>query len=96
MRNDYNYLLGRLELKTDPKSGLYIELVDYEHFDYIDDVLTEIFDIDYSFRTQENDQAPCYIYFEDKSPQVDIAKAVEAINKFHTLNGKEYLSPSEG
>ena len=95
MCGDYSYLLGRLELKTDPKFGLYIELSDYEHFDYIDDVLTEVFDIEYSFRVQENDQAACYIYFEDKSPQQKIVKVVEAINEYHASNGREYRLSSE-
>ena len=94
--SDYRYLLRRLELKTDSEFGLYIELTDYEHFDYIDDVLTEVFNIEYSFRTQENDEAPCFVYFEEKSLKLDVEKAIDEINEYHKLNKKEYPLTSEG
>lgn len=86
---DFSYIRQALQLCQHEEWGPYITFVDYEHFDYIDDVLTEIFELEYSFRI-ENDDGSESIYFEDKISFENLSNVIAQINTFHREHNREF------
>lgn len=90
MLNKFRYILSPIALQVDENWGAYIQLIDYEHRDYIEDVLCEYFDIEYSFRSNEDNTGDYVLYFENKYKFKTIEKAITQINEYHKINEREY------
>ena len=70
-------------------SAVLIELIDYEHRDYIEDVISEKFDIETT--TINEDLIGRYILCFPKTLSFKkIESVVSEINRYHLENGKEY------
>ena len=76
-------LRRKLELKVDPENGLVLELDDWNHRDYIEDVLAEHFDIEYEYLVEDEKSDKHTLYFFDSVEQSVLEKAIEVINKYH-------------
>ncbi|MFC4701727.1 hypothetical protein ACFO4O_16345 [Glaciecola siphonariae] len=94
MSDHFEYILSQLKISEDDEWGLCIELIDYEHFDYIDDVITEIFDIEYSFCVMDESEGKFIMYFKDDVTKCLLVDAVSKINRHHKFEKKEYVLPS--
>ncbi|WP_435277115.1 hypothetical protein ACMAZF_09510 [Psychrobium sp. nBUS_13] len=90
MLNKFRYILSPIALQVDENWGAYIQLIDYEHRDYIEDVLCEYFDIEYAFRSNEDNTGDYVLYFEDKYKFKTIEQAITQINEYHKINKREY------
>lgn len=76
-------LRQKLKLRVDPKQGPSLELDDWSHRDYIEDVLAEHFDIDYKYFIEDKKSGGYTLYFCDSVEVTDIENAIEAINRHH-------------
>jgi hypothetical protein len=47
MLDEFRYILSEIKVVEHPEWGASIELIDYEHRDYIEDVFTEHFDLEH-------------------------------------------------
>ena len=90
MLEEFRYLLSPINVKQHPEWGAYIELIDYEHKDYIEDVLCEYFDLEYAFSSNEDDTGNYILYFAENAAFDSVDKAVSEINQYHKINNKEY------
>lgn len=94
MSDQFGYILSQIKVSEDDEWGLCIELIDDEHFDYIDDVITEIFDIEYSFCVKDDSEGKFIMYFEDYVTKRLLIDVVSKINCHHKFERKEYVLPS--
>ena len=90
MLEEFRYLLSPINVKQHPEWGAYIELIDYEHKDYIEYVLCEYFDLEYAFSSNEDDTGNYILYFAENAAFDSVDKAVNEINQYHKINNKEY------
>ncbi|KID56533.1 hypothetical protein JF50_11350 [Pseudoalteromonas luteoviolacea] len=90
MLEEFRYILSPLNVKKHPEWGAFIELIDYEHRDYIEDVLCEHFDLDYAFSSNEYVTGDYVLYFSANATFEAVEKAVNEINHYHNINNKEY------
>jgi hypothetical protein len=67
MLEEFRYILSELNVGQDPTWGAFVELIDFEHRDYIEDVFIEIFDVEYSFSTNEDASGKYILYFEENA-----------------------------
>nr|WP_306287436.1 hypothetical protein [Pseudoalteromonas sp. WY3] len=81
--------MSKIEVKEHPKFGASIELIDYEHRDYIEDVLCEKFDLDNAFVSNEDVTGDYVIYFGSKASIEQVKSVVAEINN-HTENDREF------
>ena len=88
--DEFRYILSTIEAKEHPKWGASIELIDWEHRDYIDDVLVEIFDLEYSFSSHDEKTGFYTLYFVENATLEKIKAVVTEINRYHLENDKEY------
>jgi hypothetical protein len=94
MSDQFQYILSQIKISEDDEWGLCIELIDYEHFDYIDDVITEIFDIEYSFCVKDESEGKFIMYFENNVTKRILVDVISKINRQHKFEKKEYVLPS--
>ncbi|KZN48596.1 hypothetical protein N474_18690 [Pseudoalteromonas luteoviolacea CPMOR-2] len=90
MLEEFRYILSPIRVKQHAEWGPYIELIDYEHLDYIDDVLCECFDLDCAFFLNEDVTGKYILYFAENATFDVVEKAVNEINEYHKVNNKEY------
>ncbi|WP_220465379.1 MULTISPECIES: hypothetical protein, partial [unclassified Colwellia] len=90
MLDEFRYILTEIKVVADPKWGASIELIDYEHRDYIEDVLTEHFDLESAFQSNEDVTNDYVLYFCDNASFDQVAEVVKKINEYHRVNDKEY------
>ena len=90
MLEEFRYILSPISVKSHPEWGAYIELIDYEHRDYIEDVLCEHFDLDYAFCSNEDATGDYVLYFAEKASIEAVERAVSKINEFHKVNKIDY------
>ena len=83
-------LRRKLELRIDPVQGPVLELDDWNHRDYIEDVLAEHFDIDYEYLIEDEKSGKYTLYFCESNKVADIENAIEAINKHHESSQELY------
>ena len=83
-------LTTKLEVASDEMWGPCIYLINWEHADYIEDVLAEHFDLEYQFKISDEDENKYVLYFADKASFKDVEKAARTINEFHLSKGKLY------
>jgi len=88
--DEFRYILSKIEVKEHPKWGASIELIDYEHRDYIDDVLCGIFDLEYAFSSNEDSTGHYILYFAENATFEKVNAVVTEINRYHLENDKEY------
>ena len=94
MREELRYILSSISVKSHPEWGAYIELIDYEHRDYIEDVLCENFNLDYAFCLNEDITGGYVLYFAENASIEAVEKSVSEINEFHKINEINYnVSP---
>lgn len=94
MNEKFQYLLSEITIETDLSTGPTLKLIDWHHRDYIEDVLAEVFDIEYDYFV-ENDDESVTLYFTDKVDLASLISTVEKINGFHKSKNKEFELPSD-
>ena len=94
MLEEFRYILSELNVGQDPTWGAFVELIDFEHRDYIEDVFIEIFDVEYSFSTNEDSSGKYILYFEENASYERVNRVVEQINEYHKKYDKEFELPS--
>ena len=90
MQNGFKYLLSKLSVTKSKDHGATIKLIDYEHTDYIEDVLAEYYDIEYEYKIMNEEENEYILCFANKATTEQVEKAVKLINSYHTENGKLY------
>ncbi|WP_144395613.1 hypothetical protein [Pleionea sediminis] len=83
-------LRRKLELRIEPEQGPVLELDDWNHRDYIEDVLAEHFGVDYEYLTEDVKSGKYTLYFCDSNKVEDIENAIAAINKHHASSQDLY------
>ena len=83
-------LLSKLVVSTDPKWGACIKLLNWEHCDYIEDVLAEQFDLVYEFKVSDDEEKKYMLFFADKAVFSDIEKVICIVNEYHQRTGELY------
>ena len=83
-------LRRKLELRIDPEQGPVLDLDDWSHLDYIEDVLAEHFDIDYEYVVEDEKSGRYTLYFCESAKVSDIDRAIEAINSHHASSTQLY------
>ncbi len=83
-------LRRKLEFRIDPEQGPVLDLDDWNHRDYIEDVLAEHFDIDYEYLIEDEKSGKYTLYFCESNKVADIENAIEAINKHHASSTDLY------
>lgn len=79
-----------LELKTESENGPALELDDWDHRDYIEDVLAEHFDLDYQYVVEEEESGRYILYFCESVKTSVLESAIEAINNHHASSAELY------
>ena len=87
MISEFKYLLSNIREHVDDEHGLALTLIDYEHRDYIEDVLIEIFDIEYEY-CQEKDNGNFVLYFGGSVSRAKLSHTLNEINEYHKTQGK--------
>lgn len=90
MLNQFQYLLSEITVFQDTQYGAAIKLIDYEHIDYIDDVLIEQFDVDCEFRVMDDENKRYILYFGSKLSFDEIATVISKINAYHKMEQNLY------
>ena len=94
MLEEFRYILSEIKVALDPKWGACVELIDYEHRDYIEDVMIEVFDTEYSFTSHDETTGKYSLYFEKNASFEQVSKVVEQINEYHKKHNVEFVLPS--
>jgi hypothetical protein len=94
MLEEFRYILSELNVGQHTTWGAFVELIDFEHRDYIEDVFIEIFDVEYSFSTNEDVSGKYILYFEENASYERVNRVVEQINEYHKKYDKEFDLPS--
>lgn len=85
-------LQRKLEVINDAQLGPVLKLDDWEHKDYIEDVLAEHFDIEYDYSAQDEETGNYSLYFLGAAELDNIQKAVETINSYHSSSKELYAT----
>ncbi len=83
-------LLSKLSVSNDPKWGVCVNLINWEHCDYIEDVLTEQFDLEYEFKITDDDEKRYILFFVDKATSAEVEKVISTVNEHHQQTGELY------
>ena len=87
---EFKYLLSPISTYVVPEWGVAIKLIDYEHRDYIEDVLAEHFDLETPFSSDADITHEYVLYFDEKIT-IDVANAaIKVINEYHASNKDLY------
>lgn len=73
----------KLELRISVDQGPVLDLDDWNHRDYIEDVLAEHFDIEYEYLIEDEKSGKNTLYFCDSTNIDVLVSAIAAINKYH-------------
>lgn len=79
-----------LELRFDPEHGPVLDLDDWEHRDYIEDVLAEHFDIEYEYVVEGEQFGKHTLYFSENTGLKALEKAISEINRHHSSTNVLY------
>ncbi|MCH8499076.1 MAG: hypothetical protein LAT63_11405 [Marinobacter sp.] len=79
-----------LELRIEPEHGKVLVLDDWEHRDYIEDVLAEHFDIEYEYFVEDQKSGKNTLYFSEKTDLKALEKAIAEINMHHSSSSDLY------
>jgi hypothetical protein len=86
----FDYLLTEISVYSDPQWGPSVVLVDWHHLDYIEDVLTEKFDLEYEFKIVDDETSRYVLHFENRATLGEVEAAINAINRYHANHRKLY------
>ena len=84
MQNKHNHLLSKLSVSESEDHGAIIQLIDYEHTDYIEDVLVEYFDIEYEYKIINDEENKYILCFAKTHTKKQVEEALKLINNFHS------------
>lgn len=79
-----------LELRIEPEYGKVLVLDDFEHRDYIEDVLAEHFDIEYEYFVEDPQSGKNTLYFSEKTELKVLESAIAEINRHHSSSSDLY------
>ncbi len=79
-----------LELRFDLKHGPVLDLDDWDHRDYIEDVLAEHFDIEYEYVVEDEQSGKNTLYFSENTDLKALEKAILEINRHHSSTTELY------
>ena len=83
-------LRRKLELRISTEQGPVLDLDDWYHLDYIEDVLAEHFDIEYEYLIADEKSGKNTLYFCDSTDIDVLQNAISAINKHHEESSELY------
>jgi hypothetical protein len=86
----FDSLLSEISVYKDPQWGPSVALVDWEHLDYIEDVLAEQFDLEYEFKIVDDEAKRYVLHFENKATWSEVEAAIDTINTYHAKHRKLY------
>lgn len=95
MNPEFEYLLTELFVTQDPKLGPSIKVIDFEHMDYIDDVLTEKFGFEFASNTIDDKARKYILHFGESVSKENLSKAVQEINLYHSTRNSTYKTSFE-
>jgi len=90
MKSDFKNLLSPIQAYEDKEHGVVLKLLDYEHRDYIEDVLLECFNLETPVVTDENITGEYLLYFGKNTTLAQVNKVTRIINEHHNINKKLY------
>ena len=90
MFDEFRYILSKIEVKEHVEWGASIELIDYDHKDYIEDVLCEKFGLEYAFSSNKDITGGYVLYFCKSTTFDQVKNAVAKINNYHGLQSREF------
>ena len=90
MFDEFRYILSKIEVKEHVEWGVSIELIDYDHKDYIEDVLCEKFGLEYEFSSNKDITGGYVLYFCKSATFDQVKNAVAKINNYHELQSREF------
>ncbi len=90
MREELKYLLSEISASESKEHGVIIKLINYEHTDYIEDILTEYFDIEYEYKIINDEENEYILCFAKKATAKQVEEAIKKINNYHNANCKLY------
>lgn len=90
MREEFKHLLSELKVSETKEHGAIIKFTDYEHSDYIEDVLVEQFDIDYEYKIMNDEKNEYILCFAKKATIKEVEQAINEINSYHNKHCELY------
>ncbi|HED33914.1 MAG TPA: hypothetical protein ENJ08_06810 [Gammaproteobacteria bacterium] len=90
MQEEFKCLLSQLKVSETNEHGAIIKFRDYEHSDYIEDVLVERFDIEYEYKIMNDEKNEYILCFAKKATTKEVEKAINEINSYHDKHSKLY------
>lgn len=87
-----NDLRQAIKIINDPEFGPVLKFDDWEHKDYIEDVLAEHFDIEYKYYAKDEESGHYSLYFQGAAELETITKAIETINNYHSSSKELYAT----
>jgi hypothetical protein len=90
MNPEFEYLLSELFVYTDPELGPSIKVADFEHMDYIDDVLTDKFKLEFESSTIDDKARKYILHFGTAFNKENLDKAIKEINLYHASRNSTY------
>jgi len=90
MREEFKHLLSELKVFETNEHGAIIKFTDYEHSDYIEDVLIERFDIDYEYKIVNDEKNEYILCFANKATTEEVEKVINEINIYHEKHCELY------
>ncbi|MDI1227855.1 MAG: hypothetical protein PSY14_09250 [bacterium] len=86
IKEENKYLLSPLLIELDGESRILITFKNYEHFDYISDVLAERFDISFASAIYDD----YYVLHFDNDVRNELTTAINQINLYHKEHNNIY------
>ena len=90
MLNEFRHLLSKITVTESNEHGTIVMLIDYEHIDYIEDVLAEHFDLECEYKIINDEKNEYILCFAKKATTEQVEKALSEINSYHTKNNIIY------
>jgi hypothetical protein len=87
-----SYLLAELSISTDEEHGPMLVLDNWEHIDYIEDVLCEHFGVEYEYKIIDEENNQYVLYFGVKANGDVLVESINSINTYHKETGGIYAT----
>ena len=79
----FEHLLSKLKVEANDEEGASIQLIDFEHMDYIEDVFAEHFDMEYDCKIVDEQHKRFILFFGDLHSIIKVTEIAKQINAFH-------------
>jgi hypothetical protein len=82
--------LTEIKLEVDTEYGPLIRLIDFDHTDYIEDVLCEVFGVEYEYKVVDDEKGIYILYFGLAASMINVGSVIKDINNKHATTAKLY------